>query len=92
LNGIRNRYIDLGAELGIGDGDPESVATKTVILDVSEDQSKTPIGPSDLEKSRKMVIPDWAPFASLSAASVALGIAALFYSKRREKVAQEEKR
>jgi uncharacterized protein (DUF362 family) len=90
LNGIRNRYIDVGVELGIGDGDPESVAAKTVILDAGEVQSINPTEPVNVE-SRK-VVPNWAPFASLSAASVALGFAALLYSKRRSKVEQEERR
>jgi hypothetical protein len=87
LNGVRNRYIDVGAELGIGDGNPESVAAKTFTLDVSE----SPIVPVEIEEPSKTVIPDWAPFAALSAASVAMGITALFYTKRRRKIESEER-
>jgi hypothetical protein len=90
LNGVRNRYIDAGAELGIGDGNPESVAAKTVVLDVGEAQSIIPIEPVEVES--RNALPDWLPFASLSAASAALGFAALLYSKRRSKVGNEERR
>jgi hypothetical protein len=90
LNGIRNRYIDVGAELGIGDGNPESVAAKTVILDAGRIQSINPTELVNVEPRKGL--PNWAPFASLSAASVALGFAALLYSKRRGKVEQEERR
>jgi uncharacterized protein (DUF362 family) len=90
LNGIRNRYIDVGAELGIGDGNPESVAAKTVIIDADSDQRINPTELVNIE-SRKG-LPNWAPFAALSAASAALGFAAFQYSKRRGKIGQEEKR
>jgi uncharacterized protein (DUF362 family) len=90
LNGIRNRYIDVGAELGIGDGNPESVAAKTVILDAGRIQSINPTELVNVEPRKGL--PNWAPFASLSAASVALGFAAWLYSKRRGKVEQEERR
>jgi uncharacterized protein (DUF362 family) len=89
LNGVRNRYVNIGAELGIGDGNPESVASKTIVLDAGEEQIETPIGPADREEPNRMVIPDWLPFASLSVASVAAGIAAMYYSKRRERIARE---
>jgi uncharacterized protein (DUF362 family) len=90
LNGIRNRYIDVGAELGIGDGNPDSVAAKTVILDAGALQTTNQIEPVDVESRNGL--PDWVPFASLSAASVALGFAAMLYSKRRTRIAREERR
>ena len=89
LNGVRNRYVNIGAELGIGDGNPESVASKTIVLDVGEEQIDTHIGPAEEEEPSRIVIPDWLPFASISAASVAAGIAGMYYSKRRERIARE---
>jgi uncharacterized protein (DUF362 family) len=88
LSGTRNRYIKIGAELGIGDGDPESVATKTTVIDVGEIITDTTAVPIDNESTNRIVLPDWLPFASLSAATAAVGAAALYYSRRRERVAQ----
>jgi uncharacterized protein (DUF362 family) len=89
LNGTRNKYINVGAELGIGDGNQASVASKTVELDVSEVFADTPIEPVNGEDPNRMILPDWLPFASLSAATAVIGAAALFYSRRRERVARE---
>lgn len=89
LNGTRNKYINVGAELGIGDGNQASVASKTVELDVSEVFTDTPMEPINGEDPKRMVLPDWLPFASLSAATAAIGAAAIYYSRRRERVARE---
>jgi uncharacterized protein (DUF362 family) len=89
-NGFRNKYIDLAAELGIGDGNPESVREKTVYIDAGGIQSTTSTELDNIES--RSALPTWTPYAALSAASIALGSAALFYSKRRGKVEQDERR
>jgi len=93
LDGANNRYIKVAAGLGIGDGDPESVAEKTFELNAAEGRGGEIIKPEedDFEPVARK-IPVWAPYASLSAASVALGILATLYSRRRAEVARREKR
>lgn len=93
LDGSNNRYIDVAAGLGIGDGDPESVAEKTFELNAADSPGGEIIKPGEDEiEPVERKIPVWAPYASLSAASVALGILATLYSRRRAKVARGEKR
>jgi uncharacterized protein (DUF362 family) len=91
LNGTRNRYINIGTELGIGDGNPASVASKTTVIDVSKTPTDTTTEPIDNGSPNQIVLPDWLPFASLSAATAAIGAAALYYSRRRERVAHERR-
>lgn len=92
LDGVRNRYIDLAAGLGVGDGDPSSVAAKTFDLDVANSQSQSVIVPTDDDFERgKAKLPAWMPYASLSAVSIAIGFAAILYSRRRVRVARKER-
>jgi uncharacterized protein (DUF362 family) len=90
LDGVRNRYINLGIELGLGDGDPDSVASKTVIVDTSGVQVETPTVIDNTGTQTSTGVPDWLPFASISAVTALAGVAAMFYSKRRERVGQGE--
>jgi len=91
LDGVRNRYVDIAASLGIGDGDPESVAAKTFELDVAGGGGDMVTPGEETEGMGRAKTPVWAPYASLSAASIALGLAALLYSRRKARVAQEER-
>jgi uncharacterized protein (DUF362 family) len=88
LNGVRNRYISYAANLGVGDGDPVSVASKTLTINAagSQDHGVTVADEEKLDGSKGM-FPGWAPYATLSAVTVALGTLATLYSRRRAKVA-----
>ncbi len=92
LDGSNNRYIEVAAGLGIGDGEPESVAEKTFELSAADSRGGETIKPGEDDTepvARK--IPTWAPYAALSAASAAIGIFATLYSRRRAEVARDKK-
>jgi uncharacterized protein (DUF362 family) len=72
----KNTYIGYASDLGIGEGDPEAVAQETYILDATEGDAKC------IMKRKGIEFPDWAPYAMLSGASIALGGAALLYDRR----------
>lgn len=78
----RNAYVKIAGELGVGDSDPSSVLARTFEVDVKEQ-----IGPCP-PSTRKGAIPAWTPYASLSVASVALGLAAMVYDRRRTRDAK----
>lgn len=73
----RNAYVRIAGELGVGDSDPSSVLAKTFEVDV-----KGEIGPCP-PSTKRGGIPAWTPYASLSVASVALGLAAMIYDRRK---------
>jgi len=73
----RNAYVRIAGELGVGESDPSSVLAKTFEVDVKEEVS--PSEPS----TKKAGMPAWMPYASLSVASVALGLAAMIYDRRK---------
>ncbi len=78
----RNAYVRIAGELGVGDSDPSSVLAKTFEVDV-----KGEIGPCP-PSTKRGGIPAWTPYASLSVASVALGLAAMIYDRRKTRDAR----
>jgi uncharacterized protein (DUF362 family) len=81
--------VDVTRALMTG-GDPDSVASKTVIVDTSGVQVETPTVIDNTGTQTSTGVPDWLPFASISAVTALAGAAAMFYSKRRERVGQGE--
>ena len=82
----RNAYIGIASQLGIGDGDPVSVLSKTFDVDVKEGVGPCIVG----NGTQKM--PEWVPYAFISAASVGLGLAAMVYDRRKMGSARSEER
>jgi uncharacterized protein (DUF362 family) len=76
INSNRNAYIRFASDLGVGEGDPSTVEQNTFIFDATEGDAKCIVKQEGLE------VPDWAPYAMLSGASIALGGAAILYDRR----------
>lgn len=75
--GRRNRYVKLAADLGAGDGDPESVRSKTLEVKVGEGPKVCPTEEAEFE------MPKWIPYASLFLLSLGLGLAGIIRDRRR---------
>jgi len=72
-----NRYISLASQLGIGDGDPESVQSKIVRVEAGGE------APGPAREGSLRSKPSWLPYLSLSAASLIVGVIALIYDRRK---------
>lgn len=72
-----NEYISIAQDLGIGDGNQASVAAKTFDWDSSQQDWKC------IATEDNGGLPEWTPYASLSLASIALGLAATTFDRRR---------
>lgn len=73
----RNAYVQIASGLGVGDAEPSSVLAKTFEVDAKEGTGPSP------PPSMSSALPPWAPYASLSVASVALGLAAMIWDRRK---------
>jgi hypothetical protein len=79
----KSLYIGEASALGIGESDPAAVSAMTVELDVAGG------GGESATESQGRGVPEWAPYASLSAASVGVGLVAMMLDRRR-RCANEE--
>lgn len=83
--GTRNAYITVADRLAVGDGNPSSVEAKTLEVDVQGTS-----GPRVVDGARD-AMPDWVPYVSLSAASIALGLGATILDRRKTRSVQTDK-
>lgn len=75
--GKRNKYVTIAAELGVGDGDTQSVRAKTIQIAAGETPKTCPTSEPGLS------VPQWLPYASLFLFSLGLGLAGMIRDRRR---------
>ena len=81
----QNSYITKAAELGIGISDPETVRSKISSVDASRLEKK-----DTTIQEKGIDLPTWLPYASLSMATIALGLVGMIHNRRKTRYGHKQ--